>query len=133
MLTANIDVDNGLCNGLRGNIKAFMSDGNPVVEFENGITTTIYPRSFKSAYEDTHLKNYPNIHIYAPFVPLILAYAITIHKCQGMTIKNVVCKLDKKNIFTDHMGYCLLSRVTDLKGLFIIGSIDYTVFTVDKK
>lgn len=133
MLTANIDVEEGFCNGLRGTVLDFTTDGDPLVEFENGKTTIVYPTSFKSTYEETHLKNYPNIHIYAPFLPLVLAYAITIHKCQGMTIKNVVCKLDKRNIFTHHMGYCLLSRVTDLKGLYVIGDIDYNVFTVDKK
>jgi len=43
--------------------------------------------------------------------PLRLAYAITIHKSQGMSIENLVCNLD--NIFAPSQLYVALSRATN--------------------
>jgi ATP-dependent exoDNAse (exonuclease V) alpha subunit len=50
--------------------------------------------------------------------PLRLAYAITIHKSQGMSINNLICNVD--NIFADSQFYVALSRATDPKQLKII-------------
>ncbi len=51
--------------------------------------------------------------------PLKLAYAITIHKSQGMSIDNLVCNVD--NIFTPSQFYVALSRATNPKTL----KVDY--------
>ena len=49
--------------------------------------------------------------------PLKLAYAITIHKSQGMSIENLVCDLN--HIFANGQLYVALSRVIDPKKLRI--------------
>jgi ATP-dependent exoDNAse (exonuclease V) alpha subunit len=54
--------------------------------------------------------------------PLRLAYAITIHKSQGMSIDNLICNVD--NIFADSQFYVALSRATNPKKLKINFSRD---------
>lgn len=49
--------------------------------------------------------------------PLKLAYAVTIHKSQGMSIDNLVCNVD--NIFAPSQFYVAISRATDPKNLKI--------------
>ena len=47
--------------------------------------------------------------------PLKLAYAVTIHKSQGMSIDNLICNVD--NIFAPSQFYVAISRATDPKQL----------------
>ena len=47
--------------------------------------------------------------------PLKLAYAVTIHKSQGMSIDNLVCNVD--NIFAPSQFYVAISRAIDPKNL----------------
>jgi len=49
--------------------------------------------------------------------PLKLAYAVTIHKSQGMSIDNLVCNVD--NIFAPSQFYVAISRAIDPKRLKI--------------
>lgn len=49
--------------------------------------------------------------------PLKLAYAVTIHKSQGMSIDNLVCNVD--NIFAPSQFYVAISRAIDPKHLKI--------------
>lgn len=49
--------------------------------------------------------------------PLKLAYAVTIHKSQGMSIDNLVCNVD--NIFAPSQFYVAISRAIDPKKLKI--------------
>jgi ATP-dependent exoDNAse (exonuclease V) alpha subunit len=52
--------------------------------------------------------------------PLKLAYAVTIHKSQGMSINNLICNVD--NIFAPSQFYVAISRATDPKNL----KLDFT-------
>ncbi len=52
-------------------------------------------------------------------VPLRCAWAITIHKSQGMTLDSAV--MDLKRTFAPGMGYVALSRVERLDGLYLTG------------
>ncbi|GMT02492.1 hypothetical protein PENTCL1PPCAC_24666 [Pristionchus entomophagus] len=50
--------------------------------------------------------------------PVVMAYACTAHKCQGLTQKNVVISM--KEFFGAGMGFVALSRVTTLEGLHLM-------------
>ncbi|MBN2768707.1 MAG: AAA family ATPase [Campylobacterales bacterium] len=49
--------------------------------------------------------------------PIKLAYAITIHKAQGMSIDSLVCNVDR--IFAPSQFYVAISRATNIEGLYI--------------
>jgi ATP-dependent DNA helicase PIF1 len=51
-------------------------------------------------------------------IPLILAWALTIHKCQSATLDCVIVDLGP-SIFSDNMGYVALSRCRNLSSVFI--------------
>jgi ATP-dependent DNA helicase PIF1 len=63
-------------------------------------------------------------------VPLRLAWAITIHKSQGMSLD--AAEIDLSKSFAYGMGYVALSRVKSLEGIRLIG-INPTAFMVDSE
>ena len=52
-------------------------------------------------------------------IPLMTAWALTIHKCQGMTLEK--CELHLERCFGFGMAYVALSRCKGLTGLQIVG------------
>lgn len=110
ILTVNLDVENGLVNGSRGVVVGF-SGTLPMVRFGNGITRVIDYYTYNTDEDDTkQTVSYSQI-------PLILGWAITIHKSQGMTLDYVVT--DLSNVFDYGQGYVTLSRARNLKNLWI--------------
>ena len=58
-----------------------------------------------------------NFYVYRKF-PLILAYAVTIHKCQGLSLDGAIVDLSDQ-VFSAGMAYVALSRVRSLSGLYL--------------
>ncbi len=109
MLLTNLDLNEGLANGSRGVVVDFEND-LPVVEFLSGYYTTIDWHEWRIEEENKTV-----LSIYQ--IPLRLAYAITVHKSQGITLD--YAQLDLSNIFDYGMAYVALSRVRNLDGLYI--------------
>lgn len=70
----------------------------------------------KPILEDDTIK-YKTILTTAQF-PMILGYAITIHKSQGQTFQKIACNLN--NSFAPGQAYVALSRCTSLDGLYLL-------------
>ena len=117
MLTINLPED-GLSNGSRGIIIDFTKDENkyPVVLFLNGKKMIIKSYEYK-LYEE-------NNSIIKIQIPLILAWAITIHKAQGMSLEYVKTDIGS-SIFEYGQAYVVLSRIKTIDGLSLI-NIDYS-------
>jgi ATP-dependent DNA helicase PIF1 len=109
MCVANI-LMNGICNGSRGVITKINPDtGVPTVAFKNGTTMAI-------GYHIWQSENVPSVAIKQ--IPLILAWAITIHKSQGASLE--MAQIDIGNrIFECGQTYVALSRVKSLEGLYL--------------
>jgi ATP-dependent DNA helicase PIF1 len=121
MLTTNIDTEAGLVNGSRGKIVLF-KDGYPMVQFTNGAYEHIKPVQFESVVNTGIVRRTQ--------IPLTLAWAMTIHKCQGSTLDGVVT--DLRGAFCDAQSYVTLSRVRSLETLFLLG-IDLTKIRCNSK
>ena len=59
-----------------------------------------------------------NFYVYRKQFPLILVYAVTIHKCQGRSLDCAIVDLSDQ-VFSEGMAYVALSKVRTLEGLFL--------------
>jgi ATP-dependent DNA helicase PIF1 len=103
--------EEGFVNGTLGKIVAFDKEG-PVVLTTYGKTIHVKPTSWMIEEEG---KPKATISQY----PLRLAWAITVHKSQGMSLDAIEVDLSKS--FERGMGYVALSRVRSLEGLTLLG------------
>ncbi|HEY5153018.1 MAG TPA: HRDC domain-containing protein, partial [Candidatus Saccharimonadales bacterium] len=101
----------GFVNGSRGRGIEFEND-LPVVRLMNGRRIAVEPHSW-SLSEDGRIR------AEVTQLPLRLAWAITIHKSQGMSLD--AAEIDLGRAFTPGMGYVALSRVRSLDGLYLQG------------
>lgn len=112
------DADHQYVNGSIGTVRGFAPEskgGWPIVEFENGNIVTMKQASWEMMDGETVLASVKQ-------VPLRCAWAITIHKSQGMTLDRAV--MDLRRTFAPGMGYVALSRVERLDGLYLGGFND---------
>ena len=110
MFVAN-DFVAGFANGTRGRVIGF-KDSLPMVELTSGKIIKVEPHTWMLTEDDK--KRAEVIQL-----PLRLAWAITIHKSQGMSLD--AAEIDLSKSFTPGMGYVALSRVRSLDGVFLHG------------
>lgn len=84
----------------------------PIVEFKNGRTVLMQPDTWELRDGDKKRASITQI-------PLRLAWAITVHKSQGMTLD--AARIDLRKAFVEGMGYVALSRVKNLENLYLTG------------
>ena len=145
VLLVNVDIAAGLVNGSQGTIIRFEKLGTrrlpeqkgshkdlkssllqafahpademqlPVVRFTNGRETIVFP--------DYNLSEVGEVRPYSQIlrtqVPLMAAWAMTVHKSQGMTLDRVI--VDLADSFEEGQVYVALSRARSLEGLKVKG------------
>lgn len=109
MLLVNMDFNKGLINGACGTIMGF-NEKSITIKFDNGVEANIPQHKFEYYYNDRIVAERTQY-------PLKLAYGITIHKSQGMTLDNLV--VDCSRIFERGQAYVAISRVKTLEGLYL--------------
>jgi len=114
MLLANLDTENGLCNGSRGVIFDIIADKGVLVKFLNDETILVTYHTWEFIREEER----GTILITRTQIPLILAWALTVHRTQGLTLDYVIADLGP-SIFTAGQAYVALSRCRSLEGLFL--------------
>lgn len=124
MLLVNIDVKRGLVNGSRGVVTRFLESKTlngkgkekvkyrPIIRFGNTEKTEMAVS--RHGYEIKH-GNHLIATIYQ--IPLKLAYAVTVHKSQGLTLDSAMINL--RGVFEYGQAYVALSRVRDINSLFL--------------
>jgi len=117
MITANIDIEGGIVNGSRGVITGFEWNDKqdskiPLIKIKNG-------KTIKLDYYSQEIKDDNDKTIFIiKYIPLRLAYAISIHKSQGLTLDCV--QIDFLNIFEYGQAYVALSRIKNLDSLYLM-------------
>ncbi len=105
--------EKGYFNGSVGEVVGFAEFGNyPVVDFGRGKKVMVAPETWEMIDGETRRATMSQI-------PLRLAWAITVHKSQGMTLD--AARVDLSRAFEYGMGYVALSRVKTLEGLSLVG------------
>ncbi|HXK38969.1 MAG TPA: PIF1 family DEAD/DEAH box helicase [Candidatus Paceibacterota bacterium] len=112
MFTKN-DIERKFVNGTLGAIAGFEKEtGYPVVKTNSGRTFFVEPMEW-------HVEDGGKVLARIEQIPLRLAWAITVHKSQGMSLDGA--HMDLSQAFEYGQGYVALSRVRTLAGLSLAG------------
>ncbi|PCI19534.1 helicase [Candidatus Wolfebacteria bacterium] len=114
--------EEGYVNGTTGEVIDFSIEGRPIIKIQNG----------KKIIADTEswiIEEEGKTKAEISQMPLRLAWAITIHKSQGMSLD--AAEVDLSKSFVKGQGYVALSRVRSLSGLKLMG-LNSTALQVDK-
>ncbi len=122
MCTKN-NFEGGYANGTLARVVSFSTEGHPIIETADKRHLTIEPTSWEVV-EDGKVR--ASIEQY----PLRLAWAITVHKSQGMSLD--AAEMDLSKSFVYGQGYVALSRVRSLAGLKVLG-VNATALQVDPR
>ena len=118
MITKNLDQESGIVNGSRGviteisQLSSAAADTTVHVKLMDG---RIYPVSCQK----WEMKIDDNVSVVREQIPLMLAYAYTIHKCQGATLDCVL--VDITRVFEYGQVYTALSRTKTMEGTYLFG------------
>ena len=113
----------GYVNGTLGKVIRFDKENRPIIETLRGRCIVAIPTSWTVEEEGVVIAKVSQI-------PLRLAWAITIHKSQGMNLD--AAEIDLSKSFVRGMGYVALSRLRSLTGLKLMG-INDLAFLVKKE
>lgn len=112
MFTKNNPKDHYV-NGTLGIIEGFSAEtGLPIVKLRNG-------QKVEVSYADWVVEEEGKVKGRLTQIPLRLAWAITVHKSQGISLDEAV--IDLTSVFEFGQGYVALSRVRRLSGIYILG------------
>jgi ATP-dependent DNA helicase PIF1 len=109
MCITNLDQDLGIVNGSQGIVIDFDKESNyPIVQFKS-CKMSMKPHLWKN-------DKYENEGIFQ--IPLMLSWAITIHKAQGITLDEAMINIGS-SVFEYGQTYVALSRLRSKEGLYI--------------
>jgi len=112
MFTKN-DVEHKYVNGTLGTVTGFVKESSyPIVKISSGRSVIAEP-------EEWHIEDGGKVLARITQIPLRLAWAITVHKSQGMSLD--AAHMDLSQAFEYGQGYVALSRVRTLAGLSLSG------------
>lgn len=115
MFCRNYDANRELVNGLIVTIKDINIGKKEITVMENnGNIHKIYCKLFTIKHRDYTITRTQ--------IPLKLAWAITIHKSQGITLDNAIINISE--IYNPGQVYVALSRVRNINDIYIYGTID---------
>ncbi len=115
-------------NGSQGRIVGFKFNLPQVELKDSGLVLLVQAKCWK-------LENESKATAELVQLPLKLAWAITIHKCQGMSLNE--SDIELKRSFAYGMGYVALSRLTSYQGLYLSSyntrslQLDKTIYVFD--
>ena len=123
--------EEGYVNGTRGVVVDFDSRGEPIVRiYSSGKRLVVSAKEWQ-------IEENGKVKASITQYPLRLAWAITIHKSQGMSLDSA--EIDLSKTFAYGMGYVALSRVRTLSGIRLVGfnekslEVDPLALDIDKK
>lgn len=103
-------------NGTLGMVSGFDKTNNyPLIKLRSGRLIKVEPM-------DWMMEENGKVRAQISQLPLRLAWAITVHKSQGMNLDEAV--MDLSDVFEFGQGYVALSRVRRLSGVYILGLND---------
>lgn len=115
MFTRN-NPDEGFVNGTLGMVTGFDNDKYPIVTLDD------HDRQVIARPMEWEMKIDGSVEASVVQIPLKLAWAITVHKSQGMSLDSAIIDLGQS--FEYGQGYVALSRVRSLSGLYLEGLND---------